>query len=344
MLASGVALTNVVSAASLRLTWTDRSTNESGFKIERQAADGSFAQLATVGANVTSYTDSNLTSGRAYCYIVRAFNSAGSSNPTNVACGTTASGTNSGGTPTSGNSGTTTSLAPVRSIYPGVTSAIVLFSTNTLFVNQQYLDFLDRKAESKGLSTWVNALNKGFPKANMIESLMDSAEFRQKGKFIAQTYLGILARDPGHDEFRDWLGALLEGMTREEIAHAFLESGEFKSRFGSNLSNAKFVERMYANVLLRKPETAGFNFWVGQLNSRRMVRSQVALAFLDSVEFQNLNTSQNRMDVSLLYFNLLRRDPDANGFAAWVEALNSGLPLSSAIDAFLMSGEYQSQF
>jgi hypothetical protein len=97
-------------------------------------------------------------------------------------------------------------------------------------------------------------------------------------------------------------------------------------------------------VLLRKPETAGFNFWVGQLNSRRMTRAQIALAFLDSVEFQNLNTSQNRMDVSLLYFNLLRRDPDANGFAAWVEALNSGLPLSSAIDAFLMSGEYQSQF
>jgi hypothetical protein len=344
MLASGVAVAGLVEAASLRLTWTDRSTNESGFKIERQAADGSFAQLATVGANVTSYTDSNLTSGRAYCYIVRAFNSAGSSNPTNVACGTTASGTNTSGTPTSGNSGTTTSLAPVRSIYPGVTSALVLFSTNTLFVNQQYLDFLDRKADSKALSAWVGALNSGFPKANMIETLMDSGEFRQKGKFIAQTFLGILTRDPGHDEFRDWLGALLEGMTREEIAHSFLESIEFKSRFGANLSNAKFVERMYANVLLRKPETAGFNFWVGQLNNRRMARSQVALAFLDSVEFQNLISSQNRVDVFLLYFNLLRRDPDAEGFAAWVEALNSGLPFPSAIDAFLMSGEYQSQF
>jgi hypothetical protein len=173
---------------------------------------------------------------------------------------------------------------------------------------------------------------------------MDSAEFRQKGKFIVQTYFGILARDPGHDEFRDWLGALLEGMTREEIAHVFLESNEFKSRFGTNLSNAKFVERMYANVLLRKPETAGFNFWVGQLNNRRMTRAQVALAFLDSIEFQNLITSQNRVDILSLYFNLLRRDPDAKGFAAWVEALHSGLPLSSAINAFLMSEEYQSQF
>jgi hypothetical protein len=101
---------------------------------------------------------------------------------------------------------------------------------------------------------------------------------------------------------------------------------------------------MYGNVLLRKPETAGFNFWVGQLNNRRMTRARVALAFLDSIEFQNLITSQNRVDILSLYFNLLRRDPDAKGFAAWVEALQSGLPLSSAINAFLMSEEYQSQF
>ena len=40
MLASGVALTNVASAASLRLTWTDRSTNESGFKINAKLLMG----------------------------------------------------------------------------------------------------------------------------------------------------------------------------------------------------------------------------------------------------------------------------------------------------------------
>src|SRR5437870_12246055 len=50
------------------------------------AADGSFVQIATVGANVTSYTDSNLTSGSTYCYVVRAFNSGGVSDPSNGAC------------------------------------------------------------------------------------------------------------------------------------------------------------------------------------------------------------------------------------------------------------------
>ena len=75
-----------------------------------------------------------------------------------------------------------------------------------------------------------------------------------------------------------------------------------------------------------------------------MTRAQVALSFLDSVEFQSLSVSQNRLDVSLLYFGLLQRDPDPGGFSAWVGALNSGVPLTTAIDGFLDSVEYQSQF
>jgi len=75
-----------------------------------------------------------------------------------------------------------------------------------------------------------------------------------------------------------------------------------------------------------------------------MTRAQVALGFLDSAEFQNLTVSQNRVDVSLLYFDMLRRDPDAGGFSAWVGALNSGWSLVSVIDGFLGSTEYQFRF
>ena len=322
LLAAGVALADRVEAASLRLSWSDNSSNESGFKIERRAAGGSYAQLATVGANVTSYADSGLTSGRTYCYTVRAFNSAGTSAPTKEDCATTAS----------------------TSSTPGGSSALLLFSDNRVFVSQQYSDFLDREPDPNRFTAWVNALNSGLPKADMIEIFMDSGEFRIKGKFIAQTYLGILRRDAEYGGFRDCLDALLQGMSRKQIVQYFLNSTEFKSKFGSNLTNGEFVKRMYANVLLRASDTGGYNFWVGQLNSGQMTRAQVALAFLDSAEFQNLAVSQNRVDVSLLYFDMLRRDPDAGGFSALVDALNSGFPLTSAINAFLMSAEYQARF
>ena len=81
----------------------------------------------------------------------------------------------------------------------------------------------------------------------------------------------------------------------------------------------------------------------GQLNSGQLTRAQVALGFLDSAEFQNLAVSQNRVDVSLLYFDMLRRDPDAGGFSAWVGVLNAGVPLTSVIEGFLNSAEYKAR-
>ena len=57
------------SAGQLQLAWTDNSNNEDGFKIERKLGTmGTFSQIATVGVNVTSYTDTNLTDGATYCY------------------------------------------------------------------------------------------------------------------------------------------------------------------------------------------------------------------------------------------------------------------------------------
>ena len=77
----------VARAATLRLAWQDTSSDESGFKIER--LNGStYVEIASVAANIVSYSDSNLTGGTSYCYRVRAFNATGSSAPTNAACAT----------------------------------------------------------------------------------------------------------------------------------------------------------------------------------------------------------------------------------------------------------------
>src|SRR5262245_3513286 len=78
-------------AAQLTLNWLDNSANADGFPIERDAGQtGSFTPVATVGPNVTSYTDTSVVSGTTYCYRVSAFNAAGASGPAQ-ACGTPAS-------------------------------------------------------------------------------------------------------------------------------------------------------------------------------------------------------------------------------------------------------------
>lgn len=79
-----------ISTSEIRLDWTDRSDNESGFVIERQANPFvGFAVHATVGANVTSHVDSGLGTQTGFTYRVRAFNAAGNSAFTNEAGGMT---------------------------------------------------------------------------------------------------------------------------------------------------------------------------------------------------------------------------------------------------------------
>src|SRR6266446_7333149 len=76
--------------AQLTLTWIiDYSTYADGFSLERATGTGgAFAEVARVGAGISSYIDSNLTAGTIYCYQVRAFNSIGYSAYSNQACGT----------------------------------------------------------------------------------------------------------------------------------------------------------------------------------------------------------------------------------------------------------------
>jgi fibronectin type 3 domain-containing protein len=79
-----------VSTSEIDLEWVDRSDNETGFKIERRkGTSGTFTQIDTVDADVESYNDTGLLSDTTYQYRVRAFNSDGNSDYSNVATATT---------------------------------------------------------------------------------------------------------------------------------------------------------------------------------------------------------------------------------------------------------------
>jgi titin len=82
-----------VSSSQINLTWTDNATNETGFSIERApdnaGTPGTFAQIATVGANVASYNNTGLAASTTYWYRVRAFNGSGNSGYTNAASAAT---------------------------------------------------------------------------------------------------------------------------------------------------------------------------------------------------------------------------------------------------------------
>ena len=81
-------LTASISGASVVLSWKDNSSNEIGFYIERCEGTGCTSFTGLVGdtsANVSTYTDSSVTSGTTYRYWVVAYNEGGYSAYSNIA-------------------------------------------------------------------------------------------------------------------------------------------------------------------------------------------------------------------------------------------------------------------
>jgi len=67
-----------LSTTEINLTWADNSDDETGFKLERQADQGSWQAIAvSLAPNTTAYSDSGLTASTLYHYRVSAFNTVG---------------------------------------------------------------------------------------------------------------------------------------------------------------------------------------------------------------------------------------------------------------------------
>ncbi len=86
-------IATAVSHVRIDLTWTDNASDETGYRVERApdvaGAPGTFAQIASLAANVTTYSHTGLQGSTRYWYRVRANNAVGNSPFSNLADATT---------------------------------------------------------------------------------------------------------------------------------------------------------------------------------------------------------------------------------------------------------------
>jgi hypothetical protein len=83
-----------ISSSQVNLRWTDNSSNETGFKVERATSSaGPWTQIGTTGANVTTYASAGLSASTTYYYRVLAYRHKFDSAYSNTAGATTLSAT-----------------------------------------------------------------------------------------------------------------------------------------------------------------------------------------------------------------------------------------------------------
>ena len=102
-------------------------------------------------------------------------------------------------------------------------------------------------------------------------------------------YNAAFKRFPDADGLKYWIGKYTSGENdARTVAQSFLISDEFKQLYGANVSNAKYVETLYVNVLGRDYDQEGYNYWLGNLNNGIETRYELLLGFAESAENKTL--------------------------------------------------------
>ncbi len=120
---------SALSGTRVRLTWTDNSSNEQGFAIERKTSSTSYVEITRVGAGTATYEDTTVSQGSSYTYRVRAYNASGYSSYSGEANVTTPTGTGDSWDP-GDDSGSTATALPAPSTSPQTHGPHTLSSTD----------------------------------------------------------------------------------------------------------------------------------------------------------------------------------------------------------------------
>lgn len=103
-----------------------------------------------------------------------------------------------------------------------------------------------------------------------------------------RVYQAAFNRRPDAGGLGYWIAMMEGGTTAAEVAAAFMQSDEFRAQYGSAPSNLMLVSRFYENVLQRKPDQAGLDFWVDLLDRKQVGAAAVLAEFAESAENKKL--------------------------------------------------------
>jgi hypothetical protein len=147
--------------------------------------------------------------------------------------------------------------------------------------------------------------------------------------WIEFLYRDLLGRAPDIEGLDLLCRVRNSGTPAPKIVDGLLRSAEYCTRIAA---------RFYRTLLNREPDAAGLEDWKNVLMQGASFQA-VTVGFCDSQEFKSIYPVPGQF-VEALYKKLLKRQPDPDGYAGWVNAINSGMSTANVIRGFLTSDEY----
>ncbi|HEV7904625.1 MAG TPA: DUF4214 domain-containing protein [Pyrinomonadaceae bacterium] len=222
---------------------------------------------------------------------------------------------------------------------------------DSFFVTMHYIDFLGREPEPSGFAAWTNVLRgcinntSDCDRITVSSAFFRSQEFQYKGFFVYRFYKVAFGRLPLYAEFmpdmRRVTGATAEEVTAKKDAFTrdFIERAEFRARYDGTTDDL-FVARLLETAGVALPNR---NELVASLASRTKTRAEVLREIAESAEVSN--REYNSAFVAMQYFGYLRRDPEPDGFKAWLRVLDANpQDYRTMVHGFEASTEYRMRF
>ena len=246
-------------------------------------------------------------------------------------------------------------VKPLR-LRPGTNQPITIDDSD-FFVQQQYIDFLNRMPEAGGFQGWLDTLNhcsSGDTTCDRIHvsgSFFQSDEFATRGYYTYRFYSVGFGRKPDFAEFMPDLRTVSGFLTPAQLeaakvafVNSFMARPAFANAYNfpnNSQGNADFVNALCAKAGVTLSNQQAL---IDSLNSNppTLTRAQVLRQIVESNEVNG--KYYNQAFVVMQYFGYLRRDPDIL-YLDWIKVLDAN-PADSRhmIDGFMNSSEYRGRF
>ncbi|HEY0077737.1 MAG TPA: DUF4214 domain-containing protein [Pyrinomonadaceae bacterium] len=256
-----------------------------------------------------------------------------------------------------------TRVKPLR-LRPGTNTPITINDAD-FFVQQQYVDFLNRFPDQSGFGFWTTEITTCAGDAKCIDAkrvntsgaFFLSIEFQGTGYYVYRLHTASFGKKPLYAEFMPETRQISNGVIVETpgwkekleantvaFTNAWVNRGDFLNAYPASLSSAAYIDKLIQTAGI-SPASVNRDALVQGLTNGSETRATALRKIVESAAFDAKEKSP--AFVQMQYFGYLRRDPDDDGFNFWLKKLNDhngDWKSAEMVRSFIVSGEYKDRF